>query len=134
VKRAFLLALLLILPACASTTNVPRDTVAVVWNRVDDTQSACQELTGKKEIYAVRGCSKWNDSQVPGTRVCNVYARLPKNESDTQAFATLGHEMMHCFEGNWHDRWGRMLPQETQSAAAGSSRRRAGTAAQVDGE
>jgi hypothetical protein len=133
VKRAFLLALLLILPACASTTNVPRDTVAVVWNRVDDTQSACQELTGKKEIYAVRGCSKWNDSQVPGTRVCNVYARLPKNESDTQAFATLGHEMMHCFEGNWHDRWGRMLPQETQ-AAAGGTRRRAGSAAQVDGE
>ena len=27
---------------------------------------------------------------------------------DPQRFATLGHELMHCFEGNWHDRWGRM--------------------------
>ena len=127
-KRIALIALLLLVPACASTTNEPRETVAVVWNRVDDPHAACQELTGKKEIYAVRGCSKWNDS-ASNVRVCNIYARQPKNENDTQAFATLGHEVMHCFEGNWHDRWGRMLPPGQQAAG-----RRAGTAAQVDGE
>ena len=128
-KKLALLALLLAVPACVSTTNDPRDKVAVVWNRVDDTQAACQELTGKKEIYAIRGCSKWNDSE-SDVRVCNIYARLPKNEADTQAFATLGHEMMHCFEGNWHDRWGRMLPADPQA-----SRKAAGVAAQVgDGE
>ena len=133
-RKIAVLALLVVVPACANTTNEPRDTVSVVWNRVDDPHAACQELTGKKEIYLIRGCSKWNDSEAQ-TRVCNVYARLPKNENDTQAFATLGHEMMHCFEGNWHDRWGRMLPAEQQAAAGGTGARRgaAGSAAQVDG-
>ena len=126
-KKIAVIALLLLVPACASTTNAPRDTVAVVWNRVDDPHAACQELTGKKEIYAIRGCSKWSDSG--DVRVCNIYTRLPRSEADTQAFATLGHEMMHCFEGNWHDRWGRMLPPQQQAAVRG-----AGAAAQVDGE
>ena len=54
-KKIAILALLLLVPACASTTNDPREKVSVVWNRVDDTQAACQELTGKKEIYAIRG-------------------------------------------------------------------------------
>ena len=36
---------------------------------------------------------------------------------DTQAFATLGHELMHCFDGHWHDRWGRMNGPERQAAA-----------------
>ena len=134
-KKIAVLALLLVVPACANTTNEPRETVAVVWNRVDDPHAACQELTGKKEIYLIRGCSKWNDSTAD-VRVCNVYARLPKSENDTQAFATLGHEVMHCFEGNWHDRWGRMLPADAQAAAGAVGRpgHAAGAAAQVDGE
>ena len=49
------------------------------------------------------------------------YAPAPRSERDLQRFATLGHELMHCFDGNWHDRWGRMNPS-TQSAAAGGSR------------
>ena len=128
-KKTVLIALLLLVPACASTTNEPRDTVALVWNRVEDPHAACQELTGKKEIYAIRGCSKWNDSAAD-VRVCNVYARLPKNENDTQAFATLGHEVMHCFEGNWHDRWGRMVPSQGPAIAS----RKAGVATQVDAQ
>jgi hypothetical protein len=109
--RIVIVALALLLQACANTTNEARERgVILVWNRVEDTQAACQELMGRKEIYAIRGCSKWSDTQARGARVCNVYTRLPKTETDTQAFATLGHEVMHCFEGNWHDRWGRMNP------------------------
>jgi hypothetical protein len=130
VKKTAALALLLLVPACASTTNEPRDTVAVMWNRTDDPHAACQELTGKKEIYLIRGCSMWSDTKRAYQRVCTVYARLPKSEMDTQAFATLGHEIMHCFEGNWHDRWGRKVPADQQASARG----RAGAAAQVDGE
>jgi hypothetical protein len=129
VKKTAVLALLLLVPACASTTNEPREIVTVVWNRVEDPHAACQELTGKKEIYAIRGCSKWSDSARPDTRVCTITTRLPKSEMDTQAFATLGHEVMHCFEGNWHDRWGRMLPADAQAAAGG---RGAGAATQMN--
>jgi hypothetical protein len=108
------------LAACAATTQNPRDNVTIVWNRVDDPHAACVKLDGnRKEVFAIRGCSKWSDAS--SGRTCNIYAREPKSEMDTQAFATLGHEFMHCMEGNWHDRWGRMTPRERQAAFGGSA-------------
>jgi hypothetical protein len=115
------------LVACA-TPQSAGDHVTVVWNRVDDVQAVCQNLAGRKEVFAIRGCSKWNDTDRSGQRVCTIYAPTPRNETDTQTFATLGHELMHCFDGNWHDRWGRMTPPEGQ-AAAGGAKKRAGAAA-----
>ena len=115
------------LVACA-TPQSAGDHVTVVWNRVDDVQAVCQNLAGRKEVFAIRGCSKWNDTDRSGQRVCTIYVPIPRNETDTQTFATLGHELMHCFDGNWHDRWGRMTPPEGQ-AAAGGAKQRAGAAA-----
>ena len=115
------------LVACA-TPQSAGDHVTVVWNRVDDIQAVCQNLAGRKEVFAIRGCSKWNDSDRAGQRVCTIYVPTPRTETDTQTFATLGHELMHCFDGNWHDRWGRMTPPEGQ-AAAGGAKQRAGAAA-----
>ncbi len=125
--RVFLLALALLLAACTSTQTA--ENVSVVWNRVDDAQSTCQSVSGRKEIFAIRGCSKWGDTDKAGRRTCEIYAPEPKNERDTQAFATLGHELMHCFEGNWHDKWGRM---EENQAAAGRAKRPAAAAAAAD--
>lgn len=113
-----LFALLVFLSACTSTQTA--ENVSVVWNRVDDAQATCQSVAGRKEIFAIRGCSKWGDTDKAGRRSCQIYAPEPKNERDTQAFATLGHELMHCFEGNWHDKWGRM---DDDQAAAGRARR-----------
>ena len=111
------------LAACAAAPQkAGTDNVIVIWNRVDDPQQVCQNLAGRKEVYAIRGCSKWTDSSAG--RVCNIYAPKPRSEADSQAFMTLGHELLHCFDGNWHDRWGRMNPDERQ-AAAGSLRERA---------
>lgn len=115
------------LVACA-TPQSAGDHVTVVWNRVDDVQAVCQNLAGRKEVFAIRGCSKWNESSRSDQRVCSIYVPTPKSETDTQTFATLGHELMHCFDGNWHDRWGRMNPSESQ-AAAGAERKSAGAAA-----
>ena len=106
------------LAACASPQKAASDNITVVWNRVDDTQQVCQALAGRKEIYAIRGCSKWSDSS--SGRVCNIYAPKPRSEMDNQAFITLGHELLHCFDGNWHDRWGRMNPEERQAAVGGT--------------
>jgi len=120
-------AALTALVACA-TPQSAGDHVTVVWNRVDDVQAVCQNLAGRKEVFAIRGCSKWNDTDRSGQRVCTIYVPTPRTETDTQTFATLGHELMHCFDGNWHDRWGRMTPPEGQ-AAAGGAKQRAGAAA-----
>ena len=114
------LAALGALAACATPQRAANH-VTVVWNRVDDVQTVCQNLANRKEVFAIRGCSKWADGFRSGERVCNIYVPTPKNEMDTQTFATLGHELLHCFDGNWHDRWGRMNPEET--AAAGGTRR-----------
>ncbi len=108
--------------AACTTPQSQGDPVTVVWNRVDDVQEVCQTLSGRKEVFAIRGCSKWVDGFHRGERVCNIYAPAPRNEMDTQHFVTLGHELLHCFDGNWHDRWGRMNPDETQAAAGGSKK------------
>ena len=109
------------LSACASTTPDPHDNVTVVWNKVDDPHAACAKLDGgRNQVFAIRGCSKWSDASAGG-RTCSIYAREPRNELDTPAFATLGHELMHCMQGNWHDRWGRMAPRERQAAVGGSA-------------
>lgn len=110
----------LLVAACTSTAPDPRDNVTVVWNKVDDPHATCQKLDGRKEIFAIRGCSRWSDAS-NGGRICSIYAREPRSERDTQAFATLGHELMHCFDGNWHDRWGHMNPRERQAALGGSA-------------
>ena len=105
----------LALVACA-TPQSAGDHVTVVWNRVDDVQTVCQGLAGRKEVFAIRGCSKWNESASAKERVCSIYVPTPKSETDTQTFATLGHELMHCTDGNWHDRWGRMTDDKVREA------------------
>lgn len=124
--RAFLIVAATLLPACAATTPPPEAGVAVVWNRVENPHAVCESLSGRKNFFNVLGCSHWSASAAEGgARVCSIYAPAPRSERDLQRFATLGHELMHCFDGNWHDRWGRMSPpQDTASAgaAAGGSR------------
>ena len=101
----------------------------IVWQKVDDVQAACEQASGRRELFRVLGCSKWRE--VDGQRTCTIYSQAPRNEADVQRFATLGHELMHCTDGNWHDRWGRMTDEkvrearkaeEAGSAAAGGSR------------
>jgi hypothetical protein len=115
VRRLALAAALI--AGCAAEPPAPGESVAVVWNRVDDPQSTCEKLSGQKELFKLLGCSKWNETNRAGQRVCAIYAPAPRSEMDSKAFATLGHELMHCFDGNWHDRWGRMNDQERQAAA-----------------
>jgi hypothetical protein len=125
-----LLAFLVLLPACASTPAEPPDArVAVVWNRVDDPHKVCESLSGRKHFFNVLGCSQWSEpAAAGGARICSIYAPEPRSERDVQRFATLGHELMHCFDGNWHDKWGRMnAPNrniagvDSPSAASGGS-------------
>ena len=96
--------------------------MAVVWNRVERPHELCESLSGRKNFFNILGCSqRVEPAEEGGPRVCNIYAPMPRNERDMQRFATLGHELMHCFDGNWHDRWGRMLDPAPSAAAGGSA-------------
>ena len=119
--KILLSALVGLLPACAATVP-PADPgrVAVVWNRIEDPHRVCESLSGRKHFFNILGCSHWSEPTVDGgPRVCSIYAPEPRNERDLQRFATLGHELKHCLDGNWHDRWGRM--NTPPSAAAGTT-------------
>ena len=99
----------LLLGACAATPPAADAGVAVVWNRVEDAHAVCESLSGRKNFFNILGCSQRIEPAVQGgPRVCAIYAPSPRSERDLQRFATLGHELLHCFDGNWHDRWGRM--------------------------
>jgi len=119
--------LVLALTGCATAKVEPSAPIHVVWSTVDDVQAACEDVSGRREVFRILGCSKWRESE--GQRTCTIYAPAPRNENDLQRFATLGHELMHCTDGNWHDRWGRMTDDkmrearqaEPGSAAAGAS-------------
>jgi len=120
--RAWLALLLALLPACAVTPSPASDGVAVVWNRVEDPHAACASLSGRKSFFNVLGCSQWSEPVVQGgARVCSIYAPAPRSERDLQRFATLGHELMHCFDGNWHDKWGRMNPPVQNASVGGTA-------------
>jgi hypothetical protein len=105
--------------ACTTTTPAPDERVAVVWNRVDNPHEVCEGLSGRKSFFNVLGCSHWSEPAAAGApRTCAIYAPAPRNERDLQRFATIGHELMHCFDGNWHDQWGRMNPPRSSITAA----------------
>jgi hypothetical protein len=113
------LFLILLLAGCAATPSAESG-VAVVWNRVEEPHAACESLSGRKNFFNILGCSQWQEPAVQGgPRVCSIYAPPPRNERDLQRFATLGHELMHCLDGNWHDKWGRM--NTPPSAAVGGT-------------
>ena len=92
----------------------------MVWNRIEEPHRVCETLSGRKQFFNILGCSHWSEPPADGKpRVCSIYAPAPRSERDTQRFATLGHELMHCFDGNWHDQWGRM--NTPPGAVAGAS-------------
>ena len=116
------LAVLLLLAGCAATPAPGDAGVAVVWNRVEEPHEVCEGLSGRKNFFRILGCSHRQEPALAGgPRICAIYAPAPRTERDLQRFATLGHELMHCFDGNWHDRWGRMHAPET-AAAGGTAR------------
>ena len=111
------LPVLLLLAGCTAMKDEASTPVHVVWQNVDDVQATCEELSGRREVFRILGCSKWRD--IGGQRTCTIYAQAPRDERDLQRFATLGHELMHCTDGNWHDRWGRMTDTKVRQARAG---------------
>jgi hypothetical protein len=70
----------------------------VEWRSVKDIQKECEKESKKRGLggfgYAVTACSFWN-TDVFGSR-CLIITSFNVN------MHTLGHEVRHCFQGNYH--------------------------------
>ncbi len=72
------------------------DTIRLTWRTVDNVQQACESesrMRGNNGFgYGVEACSFWS---LDGTE-CTI---ITKNRSNLHE---LGHEVRHCFQGNYH--------------------------------
>lgn len=79
-------------------TKKMADTVTITWKTVPNVQEVCSaESTrrGKGSFgYAVDACAFW-DRTSKGV-VCTIVTKPKPNYWD------VGHEVRHCFQGNWH--------------------------------
>ena len=79
-----------------STKTNERETMVITWKPVKNVQKTCEAEHAKRNLpvpnYAVDACSFWNFT----TRTCTIFTRQSPTMHD------LGHEVRHCFQGDWH--------------------------------
>lgn len=79
-----------------STKENEHQTMLITWKTVDNIQNVCKEEHKKRGFgafnYAVDACSFWNNA----TKTCTIYTRKTPTMHD------IGHEIRHCYQGNWH--------------------------------
>lgn len=75
------------------------DEVMIKWHYTDDVQKTCEAESRKRGLggfgYGVDACSFWYKSLF-GQRKCDIYTGKKTN------LHFLGHEVRHCFQGNFH--------------------------------
>jgi len=75
-------------------TQTITDQTVVVWKRVDNVQAGCNsesERLGVAKIpYQVQACSFWTKN------TCTIITGKKTSQH------SLGHELRHCFQGDWH--------------------------------
>jgi|APCry1669189241_1035207.scaffolds.fasta_scaffold133894_1 hypothetical protein len=106
--RQLLTTVLIIYPAFSSAysedphhqfdmTHNSTDKVEITFRYATDITKACDAESKKRGLggmpYSVDACSFWNWSHSE----CLIIT--PK----TANFHTVGHEVRHCLQGNWHD-------------------------------
>jgi hypothetical protein len=83
--------------ALFSAASNKTNQVVINWVSVDDVTAVCdRERRAKGQNgfgYTVKACSFWDDDY----KTCTIITKRNTN------MHTLGHEMRHCFQGNWHD-------------------------------
>lgn len=66
----------------------------ITWRPVDDVQKACEAESRKRGYkgfgYGVQACSFFEGNS------CTIIT------GKTTTMHSLGHEVRHCFQGNWH--------------------------------
>lgn len=74
------------------------ETATITWKAVPNVQEVCSkeaQRRGKGKFgYAIDACAFWD--KTPKGVVCTIVTRERPNYWD------VGHEIRHCFQGNWH--------------------------------
>jgi len=99
------LLLLLLLSGCAQAPTTIYDTettkpVTIVWHKTENAWAAYVKERGGRLDATTNGFYLIRD----GT--CHIYAPDPKvidRKYTNSQWATLGHEIKHCFDGRFHD-------------------------------
>ena len=70
------------------------DTIQLTWIYVDNVNQTCERESRRRGLggigYSVEACSFWEGS------VCTIITKKRPNGHE------LGHEVRHCFQGNYH--------------------------------
>jgi hypothetical protein len=70
------------------------NTSHITWHRVDHVQKTCERESKKRGFggfnYPVYACSFWDN------KTCDIFT------SKTPTLHDVGHEVRHCFQGNFH--------------------------------
>lgn len=92
-----------LLAGCASALHKQMDqkTVTVTWQRVSVLEA---DRTCRAEgvdvmpfpLTVIPACAKWKDN------TCTIIVPEPQNAHDDSAIYLLGHEVLHCFVGEFH--------------------------------
>lgn len=81
-----------------NATKNMTNTTTVTWEQVDDVQKACDAESRRRGLggfkIQVEACSFWGKRLM--LDVCHI---ITEKKTD---FDTLGHEMRHCFQGEFH--------------------------------
>ena len=70
------------------------ETKQITWRHTDNVQKECEAESHKRKLggfgYAVNACSFWDSA------TCTIIT------AQQATMHTLGHEVRHCFQGNFH--------------------------------
>ena len=85
-------------PRKFSAEQVMTETSTIQWRRVKSVNKTCQDQSRARGYggfgYSVEACAFW-DTSLFGYR-CTIFTGL------RTTLETLGHEVRHCFQGNYH--------------------------------
>lgn len=95
-----------------------KDIATIRW--VSDPLEVSKKLTDEEIRYGYRGEDGFriNSLGIGGHAEhsffgdCTVWAYEPRSEDDKEYMRYLGHEMMHCFRGSFHEQQNGLVPKE----------------------
>jgi hypothetical protein len=80
-------------------TNNATNQVTITFRPVKNVQAECEKESRSRGLggfgYGVEACSFW-DRSVAGPDTCTIVTSTRAN------FHTIGHEVRHCIQGNFH--------------------------------
>ena len=87
-------------PVVAASFDASR---LVRWRVVDDPDAVCRMLDSgaRNVVWRIYGCAAWSSAE----RTCDIYTGAvdpDHNPALARALESLGHELLHCFTGQWH--------------------------------